>query len=37
VLEYNGTTGAFVGEFVAADSGGLSEPTFIVFGPAPRI
>ena len=32
VLEYNGTTGAFVGEFVAAGSGGLSEPTFIGVG-----
>ena len=36
VLEYNGTTGAFVGEFVTADSGGLAEPTFIIFGPAPQ-
>ena len=34
VLEYNRTTGAFVGEFVAADSGGLSEPMFITFGPS---
>ena len=37
VLEYNGTTGAFVREFVAAGEGGPSEPTCIVFGPSPRI
>ena len=36
VLAYDVTNGAFVGEFVAADSGGLSEPTFITFGPSPR-
>ena len=36
VLEYNGTTGEFVGEFVAAGSGGLAEPTFITFGPTPQ-
>jgi hypothetical protein len=35
VLEYNGTTGAFVREFVAANSGGVSEPTFITFGHSP--
>lgn len=35
VLEFNGTTGAFIGEFVVArNNGGLSEPTFIVFGPS---
>ena len=37
VLEYDRATGAFVGEFVAAESGGLSEPTFITFGPSPRV
>jgi hypothetical protein len=36
VLEYDGTTGAFVREFVAAGSGGNSEPTFIIFGPSPK-
>jgi hypothetical protein len=36
VLEYHGTTGEFVGEFVPADSGGVAEPTFITFGPAPQ-
>jgi hypothetical protein len=34
VLEYNGTTGAFVGAFVTAGSGGLSRPIGLVFGPA---
>jgi hypothetical protein len=34
VLEYDGTSGAFVSEFVVAGSGGLSEPTFIIFGPS---
>jgi hypothetical protein len=33
VLEYNGTTGAFITDFVPAGSGGLSEPTFLTFGP----
>jgi hypothetical protein len=33
VLEYNGTTGAFVTAFVAAGSGGLSGPRALVFGP----
>ncbi|HEY7028171.1 MAG TPA: hypothetical protein VH438_11220 [Gemmatimonadales bacterium] len=36
VLEYDGTTGAFVRELVAAGRGGNSEPTFIVFGPSPK-
>jgi outer membrane protein assembly factor BamB len=31
---FDGTTGAFVSEFVVEGSGGLSEPTFITFGPA---
>jgi hypothetical protein len=34
VLEYNGTTGAFVTTFVGAGSGGLSGPTFLTFSPA---
>ena len=33
VLEYNGTTGAFVSAFVAAGSGGLIGPASLVFGP----
>ena len=32
VLEYNGTTGAFVTAFVGAGSGGLN-PSDLVFGP----
>jgi hypothetical protein len=36
VLEYDGTTGAFVGEFVAAGSHGLTDPTFITFGPSEK-
>jgi hypothetical protein len=36
VLEYDGTTGAFVREFVVAGSGRLTEPTFIIFGPSPK-
>jgi hypothetical protein len=35
VLEYHGTTGAFVGVFVLPGSGGLSVPEGIVFGPLP--
>jgi hypothetical protein len=33
VLEYDGTTGGFITDFVSAGSGGLSEPTFLTFGP----
>jgi streptogramin lyase len=33
VLEYNGTTGAFVTDFVSAGSGGLNGPAGLVFGP----
>ena len=33
VLEYNGTTGAFVKAFVSAGSGGLNKPYGLVFGP----
>ena len=32
VLRYDGTTGAFLGEFVTAGSGGLSRPSGIRFG-----
>ena len=32
VLEYNGTTGAFVQTF--ASGGGLSEPSFLTFSPS---
>jgi streptogramin lyase len=35
VLEYDGS-GAFVREFVTAGSGGVAEPTFIIFGPSPK-
>jgi hypothetical protein len=31
VLRYDGTTGAFLGTFVAPDSGGLRFPTFMTF------
>jgi PEP-CTERM motif len=33
VLEYNGTTGAFVTDFVTSGSGGLFGPRGLVFGP----
>ncbi|HEX5036050.1 MAG TPA: Calx-beta domain-containing protein [bacterium] len=33
VLRYNGTTGAFIGEFVVAGSGGLDGPDGMAFGP----
>jgi DNA-binding beta-propeller fold protein YncE len=33
VLEYNGTTGAFITDFVPAGSGGLNGPIGLVFGP----
>jgi WD40 repeat protein len=33
VLRYDGVTGAFVGEFVAAGSGGLDAPFGLAFGP----
>jgi sugar lactone lactonase YvrE len=33
VLQYNATTGAYVGVFVAAGSGGLSGPDHMTFGP----
>jgi streptogramin lyase len=31
VLQYDGTTGAFLGTFVTPDSGGLKNPTFLTF------
>ena len=31
VLRYNGTTGAFIDQFVTPGSGGLVGPTFLVF------
>ena len=34
-MRYDGTTGAFIDAFVTAGSGGLGEPTFLVFGPDP--
>ena len=33
VLRYNGTTGAFMGAFVSAGSGGLSVPCSLTFAP----
>jgi len=33
VLRYNGTTGAFIDDFVPDFSGGLEEPVGLVFGP----
>jgi DNA-binding beta-propeller fold protein YncE len=34
VLRYDGTTGAFVGEFVASGSGGLDGPAALTFAPS---
>lgn len=33
IKRYDGTTGAFVGNFVAPGSGGLNLPTYFIFGP----
>jgi DNA-binding beta-propeller fold protein YncE len=33
VLRYDGTTGSFLGEFVASGSGGLQGPVTLTFGP----
>jgi hypothetical protein len=33
VLRYDGTTGEFLGEFVASGAGGLAEPEGLTFGP----
>jgi len=33
ILRYDGTTGAFLGEFVASGSGGLGYPIALTFGP----
>ena len=33
VLKYDGTTGAFLGNFVASKAGGLADPVGLVFGP----
>ena len=33
VMEYNGTTGAFITTFVPSGSGGLNDPEDLVFGP----
>jgi hypothetical protein len=33
VVRYNGTTGAFLGTFVPAGSGGLNGPQFLTFSP----
>jgi hypothetical protein len=35
VIRYDGTTGDFIGAFVASGSGGLSDPHFLTFGPEP--
>ena len=34
VLRYDGTTGAFLGAFVPAGSGGLANPVYLTFGPS---
>jgi WD40 repeat protein len=34
VLRYNGTTGAFLNQFVTTGSGGLNVPKYAIFGPA---
>jgi hypothetical protein len=36
VKRYNGTTGAFIDTFVTEGSGGLGEPTFLIFSPIPE-
>jgi hypothetical protein len=36
VKEYDGTTGAFVTDFVAPGSGGLNGLSFLVFTPVPE-
>ena len=33
IMRYNGVTGAFIDVFVEEGSGGLGEPTFIIFAP----
>jgi WD40 repeat protein len=33
IKRYDGATGAFIGNFVAPGAGGLSGPTFFIFGP----
>jgi len=33
IVEYNGTTGAYVAGFVSYDSGGLEQPTYLTFSP----
>jgi len=35
VKRYNGSTGAFINNFVNPNSGGLTTPVFMAFGPAP--
>jgi WD40 repeat protein len=35
VKKYNGSTGAYIGDFVPSGSGGLTDPHFLVFGPTP--
>jgi hypothetical protein len=37
ILRYDGTTGAFLDSFVVTDSGGLGNPTDLVFGPDARL
>ncbi|MEM7009308.1 MAG: IPTL-CTERM sorting domain-containing protein, partial [Thermodesulfobacteriota bacterium] len=36
VLRYNGTTGSFLGVFVTDGSGGLNNPSDLVFRPLSR-
>ena len=35
MLRYDGQSGAFLGAFVAAGSGGLNRPLFLIFTPSP--
>jgi hypothetical protein len=35
ILRYDGTTGAFIGTFVAPGAGGLTQPSIILFTPRP--
>jgi len=35
ILRYNGTTGAFIDDFVPTASGGLDSGSFLIFGPDP--
>lgn len=35
IKQYDGTTGAFLNNFITSGSGGLSNPSFLAFRPVP--